>query len=269
MNDFEQREQMGEHVWTDVFSDPARVRLDLAVERWLYPWPGKSSADVEAEGKARRVDNYLRRFGLQLSPKAGNRHRTVLMYNVKSGPDDLLPSVIEAVLATALSSRLDDEVDLILREERLAYRLVNRQMIAFDSLELHEAVVSPTLRLLAGRSELADVEDAYQKALKEIGTDPADAITDAARALEAMLTAIGCEGGSLGAQLGHARRKNLLAPHDATLSAGITKIIDWVSADRSQKGDAHNAGSAFPEDAWLAVHVVGALIVRLAEGQRV
>ncbi len=65
-----------------------------------------------------------------------------------------------------------------------------------------------------------------------------------------------------------ARKKGVLAPHDATLAAGIEKIIDWVCADRSETGDAHNAKPATRDDAWFAVHVVGALILRPAGGTR-
>lgn len=40
--------------------------------------------------------------------------------------------------------------------------------------------------------------------------------------------------------------------------------MQWVSAGRSTMGDAHHATSPLPEDAWLTVHIVGAIIVRLA-----
>jgi hypothetical protein len=60
----------------------------------------------------------------------------------------------------------------------------------------------------------------------------------------------------------------LLAAHDGALADGIAKIIDWVSADRSNSGDAHNAAPAARDDTWFAVHVVGALILRLAKDPR-
>lgn len=44
--------------------------------------------------------------------------------------------------------------------------------------------------------------------------------------------------------------------------------MDWVSADRSERGEAHKSGSDDRADAWLAVHVVGALILRLADSRR-
>jgi hypothetical protein len=83
-----------------------------------------------------------------------------------------------------------------------------------------------------------------------------------------MLTALGCDGNALGTQLASAKKKGLLAPHDHPLSLVIEKAIAWAAADRSEKGDTHKAGTAVRDDAWLTVHIVGALIVRLAGGNR-
>jgi hypothetical protein len=131
-----------------------------------------------------------------------------------------------------------------LAEREAAGEFIGDEMVEFESKELHGAIVAPTLRLLSGRAGWEKVEVAYQKALREIGQDPSDAITDAATAL--------------GPLADDARKRGLLAPYDV-------KILDWVSADRSAKGDAHNATPASRDDAWLAgVHVVGALILRLA-----
>ncbi|MBM7463196.1 hypothetical protein [Microbacterium dextranolyticum] len=44
----------------------------------------------------------------------------------------------------------------------------------------------------------------------------------------------------------------------------IEKACRWASADRSNTGDAHNADTASAEDAWFAIHIVGAIILRLA-----
>ena len=81
-----------------------------------------------------------------------------------------------------------------------------------------------------------------------------------------MLDALGCEGNSLGPKLQNAKDRGLLAPHDSPMAEIVKKAGDWVSADRSNTGDAHNAGSATVDDAWFTVHVVGALILRLAQG---
>jgi len=140
-------------------------------------------------------------------------------------------------------------------------------MVERASQELHAEVVAPVLLLLSHRSGFEKVEAAYQDALREISAGhPADAITDAGTALQETLTTLGCRGNALGPLIADAQRNGLLAAHDSTLGEGIAKILKWVSADRSNKGDSHRASTPTTEDAWLVVHVVGALILRLVQG---
>jgi hypothetical protein len=140
-------------------------------------------------------------------------------------------------------------------------------MVDLESEELHVAVVAPALRLLSGRAGFDKVEVAYRDAIKELSDGkPDDAITDAGTALQETLTALGCSGNSLGPLISDARRRGLLAPHDAKLDQAISNVMDWVSADRSQSGEAHHVSDATVEDAWLILHVVGALILRLVSG---
>jgi hypothetical protein len=87
-----------------------------------------------------------------------------------------------------------------------------------------------------------------------------------ALALQETLTALGCSGNSLGPLISGARKRGLLAPHDAKFDQAISNIMEWVSSDRSQSGEAHHVSDATYEDAWLIVHVVGAHILRLASG---
>ncbi len=61
-----------------------------------------------------------------------------------------------------------------------------------------------------------------------------------------------------------ARKRGLLGEHDTQLREAILKAGLWVAADRASKGDAHPGGSATIDDAWLIVHIVGALILRLS-----
>ncbi len=157
-----------------------------------------------------------------------------------------------------------------LYRERVAYEFIGNHLIARSSEELHTAVVRSSLRLLAGRPDWLSVDTAYRKALDEIaGGSADDAITDVGSALQEALTLLGCKGNSLGPLIRSARDAGILAPHDSTLTEGIVKILAWVSADRSELGDGHQGASgATREDAWFTVHVVGALILRLAEGPR-
>ena len=162
-------------------------------------------------------------------------------------------------------SHYEMTINTILREQRVSYELVNSEFVAFESRELHSSVVVPTLTLLGNAPNFQAVEFAYREALNEISNDsPDDAITDAARVLEEILKTLGCSGNSLGKKLSEAQSLGLLGDHDSQLRQAISKIGSWVAADRAEKGDAHPGGTATIDDAWLIVHVVGALILRLS-----
>jgi hypothetical protein len=155
-------------------------------------------------------------------------------------------------------------VNAALREHRISFELVGDTMIPFASKELHTEIVVPTMRLLSGRVGWDKVESAYQDALREIADGkPADAITDAGTALQEAFVTLGCLGNSLGVLAKSARSKGLFAPHDVLMTETLHKLVDWVSADRSEKGDVHQAREPSVDDAWLTVHIVGAIILRL------
>jgi hypothetical protein len=199
------------------------------------------------------------------------------------GDDDVVADVVEALYAAirfcaegfnpymmvpAFGTKFfATEINRIFREERVAFQLIEGQMVDLEAEELHSAVVAPTLRLLSGRSGFDKVEVAYLDAIREISNgSPADAITDAGTALQEVLTALGCSGTQLGPLIKDARRRGLLAPHDAKLDQAVADVMDWVAADRSQSGESHHVSTASIEDAWLIVHIVGSLILRLASG---
>jgi hypothetical protein len=198
-------------------------------------------------------------------------------------PHTMVPTVIEALgfelrrqarqsgfVATFYRpGEFERDIQTILREYRIGFDFVEGEMVSFESKELYRDVIERGLRLLSQREGFVSVEAAYRDALRELaGGKAADAITDAGTALQEMLVAMGCQGNALGPLLSSARKRHLLGPHDYVLTEVISKAIDWASADRSQMGDSHKASSATPEDAWLTVHIVGALIVRLAAGPR-
>jgi hypothetical protein len=179
---------------------------------------------------------------------------------VMKTPDDLFPSVVEATVALFDDDSVVGKINQVFDEHRIAFELVEGQMVEIESKELHQEVVAPTLRLLSGRAGWDAVEEAYHDALEEIAKNPGDAITDAGRALQTALELLGCEGNSLGPLVKSARKKGLLAGHDERL---LEAVVDWVSADRSEKGDAHKSASVSRDDAWFTVHVVGAVLLRL------
>ena len=84
-----------------------------------------------------------------------------------------------------------------MREHKLAYDIVEGQVVEKDVEELHRAVVVPALTLLHGRSRFKDAERQYREALDELAkANWADAITDANAAVEVVAkTILGYRGG--------------------------------------------------------------------------
>lgn len=160
------------------------------------------------------------------------------------------------------------EVNVVLAEHRIAFKFVDGELIPFSSDELLQEVVEPALRLLVGE-RFSGAHSAYLDALKEIGAgSPADAITDAGTALQECLVALGLKGNALGPLIKDAKKSGQLGSHDQTLTDGVEKFMHWAAADRSTTGDAHRISGAVTADAWLMVHVVGALMVRLVDPGR-
>ncbi len=259
-------EAEGKSFWTKQFAPEVRVKIHRAIVQAVDSDP---NTFVSVAQTAR---GHLLSLGRYFLVNSGTPPEADFVLYINQCNDDMMPSVIEASIealrdASKRGSGVSvisfvDRVREILNHHRISYDLVEWQMIEFESKEMHQAVVGPTIRLLAGRSGLAGVESAYQKALKEMsGGDPADAITDAGTALQEMFAALGCRGSTLAQQAEAARKKGLLTSHDL-------KLTDWVTADRSTRGDAHNAAPASGEDGRLTVHVVGSLILRLAADPR-
>jgi hypothetical protein len=268
-------EARGEDLWTDRFEEPVRVKLMYA----LRHASGDRNTESTVCATARlRLASRMGQF--QLTAEQGLRPDFDFVNYLLTGPHNMIPSAIEAMVIAleeigggaffpmsgiaGSTGGFKDDVKRILLEHRVGWDLVGDEMVNRKSQELHAGVIEPVVRLLAGRKDLAAVESAYQDALREVtkGT-PDDAITDAGRALQEMLLACGCKGKTIGELAADARKKNLLAPHDTPLATGLQTILDWVSADRSQKGDVHRVWNPSSEDAWLTIHVVGAVIVRL------
>jgi hypothetical protein len=266
-------EAEGESFWTTSFSKAVRTKF-------VHLFTDATSEDPVYYMVARGL--ILRDDGKLFLDSSQWDDRNDLLHYVFKCADADMPTVIEAMLAACghhqairATGNYDGAVifsngaNRILREHRISYKLVNGEMIEFASLELHDAVVAPTLTLLAGRADLAKVEQAYRKALEEISKgDSADAITDAGTALQELLTALKCEGNALGPLIKSAKEKGFLAPHDSPMLNAIERVLHWVSADRSETGDAHKASSASLDDAWFIVHIVGAILLRLSGASR-
>ena len=150
----------------------------------------------------------------------------------------------------------------ILSDHRVAYDFIEGQFIARGNQIMHSNIVVPTLSLLSGRKRFAEAERKFFDALKSLQERRFDdAVTDTCSALEETLDAFGCEGNTLNQKFKRATTLGIATQYDK-------RILDWLSADRVSKGDTHSGGSkATQADAWLAVHVTGALILCLAEAE--
>jgi len=220
----------------------------------------------------------LRSEGLLYLAESWYDERQDLLNYLLNTDSEKVPDVIEALslafdnqqsyYGTMQSSgrSFEKNVNIVLRQHRISYDFVGNHMVEHSTSVLHTEVVMPTLRLLSGRAGWSGVENAYQEALVELSAGRApNAITDASTALQEALTACGCEGANLGPLISSARKKGLLAAHDSPMLNAIEKSLQWVSADRANTGDAHSTTAASVEDAWLAVHIVGAIILRLSK----
>jgi hypothetical protein len=272
-------EAEGQSFWSTEFDKNARMKF-------VHAFQDACSEDMREKYAEVARGLILRDEGLPYLTDPYKNHQTDLLNFLLNGKDDMLPSAIEAIARVltipthemggsfSYSPRVDpeyftDAANVVLREHRISFELIEGQMVPLKSQELHAAIVAPMLRLLSGRAGLGKVEAAYQDALGELAEGkPADAITDAATALQEALVARGCKGNALGPLAKSARSKGLFGPHDAVMTDMLHRMVDWVSADRSAKGDAHQVAQPSVEDAWLTVHVVGALILRLAGPRR-
>ena len=159
-------------------------------------------------------------------------------------------------------------VNAILESHLVALSLhQNSELVPVQSQEMHDEVVECTTRLLNGQPQFAQAETRYQDALRELRAGyPDDAITDAGAALEDILLALGCTGNGLGELLKSAEKGKLLRAADARFSSALRQTIEWVK-DVRNTGEAHGGDANYAmSDAWMVVHVVGALIIRLAAG---
>lgn len=279
-----EREAQGESFWTSAFSSETRNRLQLVMQSGAG---GRDFRTIDAAVRVLLADLGQLRLGVAHSDSS----QEFFAY-LAACTDDMVPSVIEAfgqgyvrafegnaqqeqfsrgVAPTdntiALNDLLVREINRVLAEDRVAFEYINGEMVPFSSRELHVEVTQPVLQLLASPG-WERVERAYQDALSELARGEAsNAITDVGTALQEALVHLGAEGSQLGDLIGSAKKKGLIASHDAPLLNSLERACHWVSADRSNKGDAHNADPSQREDAWLTVHVAGAIILRLSSGQ--
>lgn len=129
---------------------------------------------------------------------------------------------------------------------------------------MHSEVLRPATILLADDLTFVRASAAFQSALTKLTKGEADvALTEAATSLQEFFRALGVDGNSLSNQLDNAATQKVISGADRSL---MKPLMDWVNADRSNRGNAHyhRAGDVTKADAWLMMHVVAALMVRLS-----
>ena len=263
------RENIEGVFWTQKFSPEVRTKINLAISDCAR---GEYVA-LEIGGYAAGL--FYRATGLQPMTTVAHSQGGDFFAALALLDDEKIPSLIEGAYSgfCRFQSQYPEMfgsyafaklINEILVQHRIGFELIEGSMIERELMELHAEVVAPALQLLSSRKGWEPIEQAYRKALEEIATgDPADAITDAGTALQETLEILGCNGNSLGTLIGDGRKRGFFAPHDSVIGDAICKTMNWVAADRSAKGDGHHTSSASREDAWLTVHIVGALILRL------
>ncbi len=277
------REAQGAKLWSEYLDQEVRTKFAHTIVLLGQEHHNAVDKNHQLHGFADVVDRATRSVCFQLGiASLPHQHSWPAFENEllntivdSSTNKSLIFSLIEAIWQTTLTFLYpstagvyrDDprlqfagNVQTILEDHRIAYDFVEGRFIPRGEQIMHSSVVLPTLTLLSGRKQLATAESKYLDALKSIQERRFDdAITDSCATLEATLGALGCNGNTLGKKFHHAVSLGIATSYDK-------KIVEWLSADRGAKGDAHPEGSmATRVDAWLSAHVVGAFILRLAD----
>lgn len=162
---------------------------------------------------------------------------------------------VDAFLEVVNDRLLHARVDWLFEDGRFQER---------GNFVMHSEVLRPATILLADDPIFRTASEAFQAALTRLSKGEMDvALTQAATSLQEFFRALGVEGNSVSDQLDNAQRKKVISPADRSL---MKPLVGWVNADRSDRGNAHRhrEGDVSKADAWLMMHVVGALMVRLS-----
>lgn len=147
---------------------------------------------------------------------------------------------------------------------RVEWHFYDGRFIHAGNRVMHANVVEPASILLDSDPKFGKAASAFGAALDRLSEDESSiAITDAAVAVQEFFRAVGVEGNSIADQLNAAQKLKLITEYDRHL---LKPIVDWTNADRSKLGKPHyfRDGDISKADAWLMIHVAGALMVRLS-----
>lgn len=249
--DLARREDAGEILWTGRLNTGAGWDLDRLWRRARQQAENRKAIEKAIKAEFSELSQY--------QYKTPDPHQ---LKRAKADPEYLIDVLAAVGKHYGETFRID--ANDILRRHRISWSFVGEELISRRSDELQDAVVNRVLKLPISAGHNA-AQEAYLEALDLIEHDkPAAAITESGTALENMLAGLGCKGNALGPKVRDAKAKGLLGGADEKLTNAVMNICDWVSAERSTRGNAHPGSNATIDDAWLIVHVVGALIIRLA-----
>lgn len=170
----------------------------------------------------------------------------------------------EEAMPTYHPEEFVEAVNDILLAARIEWHFEDGRFTQRGNSVLHADVVKPASVLLESDTRFGKASAAFQTAINRLSENHPDvAITDAGTAVQEFFRALGVNGNSLSDQLNAAQKAGIISAYDRTL---LKPFTDWLNADRSTRGNAHhhNEGDVTKGDAWLAVHVAGALMVRLS-----
>lgn len=156
-------------------------------------------------------------------------------------------------------------VDEVLLDERIDYAFVDQRLMPRSDAPMHLEIVKPLAVLLTADPRFAEAEKAYGDATSSMAAGHyGAAITSMGSCLQESLEALGAQGNDLTALVNSGKKKGLFQGHDEKLFDIFKLVAGWVTADRSNRGTAHGPASANADDAMLALHVVGAFVLRLS-----
>ena len=251
------------YAWGDAISgisEHGRAKLAEAIR---FRTSRSLGYEIGPEGMGLSFDDYLASDDYLSLIEAEHQELKILADAYRSSPKLPGHNPGERVTEAAVDT-FQSELNRIFQAYLVGFHLHdNSRFVPIESHEMHNAVVAPALFLLHSEERFAGAEKAYQDALKELRNNEAgDAITDAGTALQEILGALGCKGNVLGDKLKAAKKMGLVRGSDGPLTDAI---ITWVAAQRND-GEVHTARHEYtPSDAWMVVHVVGALAIRLSE----
>ncbi len=157
-----------------------------------------------------------------------------------------------------------DTVNDILLGARIEWHYTDGHFTQRGNSALYADVVKPASILLDSSPKFAKASSGFQTAITRLSDNKPDvAVTDAASAVQEFFRALGVTGNSISDQLNNAEKAKVITPYDRSL---LKPFTDWINSDRSERGNAHHhrEGDVSKSDAWLAIHVAGALMVRLS-----